>query len=119
MHTDTNVFYWSAGGQAGDLGQSLTGEWIEVTRGHISFDFDWSTAAHAPTGALSFQVCNDPSSPHDLPGTFTPALTSPAGAAGTSAADEITTDLKFIRVLYTRTGGGAGDTIIGRVARRQ
>lgn len=119
MRTDTQVFYWSAGGQAGDLGQSLTGEWIEVTHGHISFDFDWSLASHAPTGALSFQVCNDPAAPHDLPGTFTPSLASPAGAAGTSAADEITTDMLLIRALYTRTGGGAGDTIIGRVARRQ
>jgi hypothetical protein len=119
MRTDTQVFYWSAGGQAGDLGQSLTGEWIEVTHGHISFDFDWSAATHAPNGTLSFQVANDPSSPHDLPGSFTPALVSPAGAAGTSAADEITTDLRFIRAVYTRTGGGAADTIIGRVARRQ
>ena len=119
MRTDTNVFYWSAGGQAGDLGQSLTGEWIEVTDGHISFDFDWSAATHAPSGALSFQVANDPASPHDLPGTFTPSLVSPAGAAGTSAADEITTDLKLIRAVYTRVGGGAGDTILGRVTRRQ
>lgn len=119
MRTDTNVFYWSAGGQAGDLGQSLTGEWIEVTNGHISFDFDWSSASHAPLGALSFQVANDPSSPHDLPGSFTPSLVSPAGSAGTSAADEIETDMRFIRPLYTRTSGGAGDTIVGRVARRE
>ena len=119
MRTDTSVFDWSAGGQAGDLGQSLTGEWIPVTHGHISFDFDWSAASHAPAGTLSFQVANDPSSPHDLPGTFTPALTSPAGGAGTSAADEIETDMALIRAVYTRTGGGGGDTITGRVARRQ
>jgi hypothetical protein len=119
MRIDTNVFFWSTGGQAGDLGQSLTGEWIEVTHGHISFDFDWSGASHAPLGALSFQVSNDPSSPHDLPGPFTPSLGSPAGTAGTSAADEIVTDIRFIRALYTRTSGGAGDIIIGRVARRQ
>ena len=114
MRTDTSVFYWSAGGQAGDLGQSLTGEAIEVTNGHISFDFDWSGATHAPTGTLSFQVANDPSAWHDLPGSFTPALASPAGAAATSFADEIETDAKLIRAIYTRTGGGAGDTIIGR-----
>ena len=119
MRNETSVIYWSAGGQAGDLGQTLYGEWTEVTHGHIAFDFDWSGATHAPVGALSFQVANDPSAPHDLPGSFTPALASPAGAAGTSAADEIETDLKLIRPVYTRTGGGAGDTMLCRVTRRQ
>lgn len=118
MRTETQVFYWSAGGQAGDLGQSMVGELIEVTNGHIAFDFDWSGATHAPAGELSFRVGNDPSSLHDLPGSFTPALVSPSGSAGTSAADEITTDLRFIQPVYTRSGGGAGDTIIGRVSRR-
>ena len=117
MRTDTSVFYWSSGGQAGDLGQSLTGEWIAVTHGRISFAFDWSTASHAPSGTLSFQVSQDKVLPFDLPGTFTPALGSPAGAAGSSCADSIETDMAFIRAIYTRTGGGAGDVIVGKVSR--
>ena len=117
MRTETTTFHWSAGGQAGDLGQSLTGEWIAVTHGRISFAFDWLAASHAPLGALSFQVSQDKTLPFDLPGTFTPALGSPAGSAGSSCADEIETDMAFIRVVYTRTSGGAGDVIVGKVTR--
>ena len=119
MRTDTTTFYWSAGGQAGDLGQTLTGEWIAVTHGRISFAFDWSLASHAPTGTISFQVSQDKVLPFDLPGTFTPSLSSPAGAAGSSCADGIETDMAFIRALYTRSGGGAGDKIVGKVTRDQ
>jgi len=119
MRTDTNVIYWSVGGQAGDLGQSLTGEWVEITNGSISFVFDWSAASHAPIGTLSFQLSQDKLLPFDLPGTFTPSLSSPAGAANSSAADAITTTMRFIRPVYTRTGGGAGDKIVAKVVRPQ
>lgn len=118
MRNDTTIFNWNHGGAAGDLGQSLVGEWIAVTDGHISFDFQW-TATGAPVGGFSFEVSQDKVEAYPLPGSFYPALLGPAGGAGASCADAIETDMGFIRALYTRTGAGAGAVVTGRVTRRR
>ncbi len=115
---DTNTIYWSAGGQAGDMGQSLVGEWVEVVDGHVSFAFEWTGAA-APTGAFAFEVSQDKTAPFPLPGAFLPPLGNPAGVADSSCADYIQTDMRFIRPLYNRTGGGAGDVLTCKVTRRR
>jgi hypothetical protein len=81
---------------------SLVGEWLQVINGKIAFDFSW---IGNPTGTFSFQVANDPAFPYALPGSFTPSLGAPAGAAGSAAADVIETQMAQIRPLFTRTGG--------------
>ncbi len=116
MRAETSILHWSAGGQAGDLGQNLVGEWVQVDNGRISFAFDWTGAA-APVGALSFEVSQDKTNPIPLPGAFVPGLAGPAGVADSSCADGIETTMRFIRPLYTRVGGGAGDTITCKVTR--
>jgi hypothetical protein len=113
MSTPAAIFAWSAGGTSGDMGQSITGEWISMQGfRQVSFTFVWTGVA-APTGTLAFEISNDAVTPFAFPGTFSPAIVSPAGSAGTQMCDDLFTNAAYIRAKYTRSGGGAGDTIVG------
>jgi hypothetical protein len=118
MSTPAAIFNWSAGGVAGDMGQTITGEWIDMgSFRHVSFDLSW-TGTNAPVGVLSFEISNDAVTAFAFPGSFAPAIVQPAGPAGTQFCDSLFTDAAYIRVKYTRTGGGAGATITGRHQRK-
>ena len=118
MSTPAAIFNWSAGGAAGDMGQTLTGEWISMEAfRYVSFDFSW-TGANSPIGVLAFEISNDAVTPYPFPGTFSPAIVQPSGSAGTQFCDALFTNAAYIRVKYTRTSGGAGDIITGRHQRK-
>ena len=113
MSTPAAVFNWSAGGASGDMGQSITGEWISMQGfRQVSFTFVWTGVA-APTGVLAFEVSNDQVTAFPFPGTFVPAIGQPSGSAGTQMCDDMSTNAAYIRAKYTRTSGGSGDTING------
>jgi hypothetical protein len=118
MSTPAAIFNWSAGGAAGDMGQSITGEWISMQGfRHISFDFSW-TGTNTPIGVLAFEISNDGTTPFNFPGTFSPAIVQPSGPAGTQICDALVTDAAYIRAKYTRTSGGATAVITGRHQRK-
>jgi hypothetical protein len=118
MSTPAAIFNWSAGGAAGDMGQSITGEPISMQGyRHVSFDFSW-TGTNSPIGVLAFEISNDTVTWFAFPGTFSPALTQPAGAASTQMCDTLFTDAAYIRAKYTRTSGGATAVLTGRHQRK-
>ena len=118
MSTPAAIFNWSAGGSAGDMSQTIYGEWISMDEfRHVSFDFSW-TGANSPVGVLSFEISNDATTAYDFPGTFSPAIGQPSGPAGTQFCDDIFTNAAYIRVKYTRTSGGAGAVLTGRHQRK-
>ena len=118
MSTPAAIFNWSAGGSAGDMSQTIYGEWIAMDAfRHIAFDFSW-TGANSPVGVLSFEISNDATTAYAFPGTFSPAIVQPSGPAGTQFCDALFTDAAYIRAKYVWTSGGVGAVITGRHQRK-
>lgn len=95
----------------GDMSQaSITSNPVNLDGTHkCSFQLQYSGT---PTGTISFEVSNDADPAASVTGNwdaldstlFSPALTQPAGAAGTMPVNLTDIQFEWIRVKYTRTG---------------
>lgn len=113
---------------------TITGSWIDIRDAHLITFQVTSTAAGTPVGTISFEITNasgaqsgaSPNSAEQPPSTAS-ATTLTLTAAQTTAATINNNTLAFvfeftlmgeawIRMKYTRTSGGTGDTMSVAVA---
>jgi hypothetical protein len=81
---------------------------------NIGLEFSWP-ATGSPNGTIAIQ-CSNSWDPVKQTGTFytvtpSPAVTNPAGSAGSFATTLSQLPYAWLRVSYTRSSGGAGATL--------
>ena len=106
-HVDALTLLWSrvVGGDRsiGDTSTTITSDWMLIRDENLSIQLSWTGTT---AGTITFQTSNDASTVVSTISVsdFSPAMSNPAGAAG-STGGQMVTQFKYFRVVFTRSGG--------------
>lgn len=107
-------------GAQGDMGQSFVSDPVSVDAQDFSIQLT-NTAAASPAGTWAFETSDDGVNYNAIGvDLLSPAPTNPDGTAVAQSQTLHFSGIRasLVRVRYTRTGGGAADTVQGVVKNR-